>query len=182
MDEARYRFFVAVSLIRPFKLSYLGSFILCRQFSSYLDSCQAFTASTPVCRRSGTAPTRPRYTLTPSTRNKSFNTWGQIEIGSTRTLNSQVGGYAGVLTTEDGSLLIKAALPPEREIYQKLLYDPALEALRPFTVNFLGTLKLKGEVDQSNPITANGVIAIKPIDEHKDEFLSRNYNASDSTL
>ena len=68
----------------------------------------------------------------------------------------------------------KSGLTREREIYQKLLYDPALEALRPFTVNFLGTLELKGEVDQSNPITANGVIAIKPIDEHKDEFSSRS--------
>ena len=92
-----------------------------------------------------------------------------MDIGSTRTLNSQVGGHAGVLTTENGSLLIKAALPREVEIYQKLLYDPALEALRPFTINFLGTLKLEGKVDQSNPITANGGIAIKPTDDHKDE-------------
>ncbi|EDR10794.1 uncharacterized protein LACBIDRAFT_315595 [Laccaria bicolor S238N-H82] len=78
-----------------------------------------------------------------------------MEIGPTRTLNSQVGGHAGVLTTEDGSLLIKAALPRELEIYQKLQYDPALEALRPFTADFLGTLELEGEVDQSNPITPN---------------------------
>ena len=91
-----------------------------------------------------------------------------MEIGPTRTLNSQVGGHAGVLTTEGGSL-IKAALPRELEIYQKLLYDPALEGLRPFTVNFLGNLKLEGQVDQSNRITANGRIAIKPIDDHKDE-------------
>ena len=92
-----------------------------------------------------------------------------MEIGPTRTLNSQVGGHAGVLTTEDGSLLIKASLPRELEIYQKLLCDPALEALRRFTVNFLGTLKLEGEVDKSNRITANGRIAIKPIDDHNDE-------------
>ena len=92
-----------------------------------------------------------------------------MEIGSTRTLNSQVGGHVGVLTTKDGSLLIKAALPRVLEIYQKSLYDPALEALRPFTANFLGTLKLEGEVDKSNPIRANGGIAIKPIEHHKDE-------------
>ena len=60
-----------------------------------------------------------------------------------------------------------AALPRELDIYQKLLYDPALEGLRPFTVNFLGILKLEGQVDQSNPITANGGIAIIPIDDHK---------------
>lgn len=97
-----------------------------------------------------------------------------MEIGPTRTLNSQVGGHAGVLTTEDGSLLIKAALPPELGIYQKLLYDPAFEALRPFTADFLGTLKLEGEVDQSNPITANGGIAIKPIDDHKESIVLEN--------
>lgn len=98
-----------------------------------------------------------------------INTWSRMEIGPTRTLNSQVGGHAGVLTTEDGSLLIKPALPRELDIYQKLRYDPLLEALWPFTVNFLGTLKLEGEVDQSNPTTANGGIAFKPIDDHKDE-------------
>jgi 1D-myo-inositol-tetrakisphosphate 5-kinase/inositol-polyphosphate multikinase len=92
-----------------------------------------------------------------------------MEIGSTRTLNSQVGGHAGVLTTEDGSLLIKAALPRELDFYQKLQYNPVLEALRPFTAKFLGTLNLEGEVDQRNPITANGGIAIKPINDHKDE-------------
>lgn len=98
-----------------------------------------------------------------------------MEIGPTRTLNSQVGGHAGVLTTEDGSLLIKAALPPELGIYQKLLYDPAFEALRPFTADFLGTLKLEGEVDQSNPITANGGIAIKPTNDHKVHRLRECY-------
>ena len=41
-----------------------------------------------------------------------------MEIELTRTLNSQVGGHAGVLTTEDGSLLIKVALSRELEIYQ----------------------------------------------------------------
>lgn len=97
-----------------------------------------------------------------------------MEIGPTRTLNSQVGGHAGVLTTEDKSLLIKAALPRELEIYQKLQYDPALEALRPFTADFLGTLELEGEVDQSNPITANGGIAIKPIDDHKESIVLEN--------
>jgi hypothetical protein len=78
------------------------------------------------------------------------------------------------LTTEDGSLLRKAVLPRELEICQKLLYDPVLEALRPFIAKFLGTLKLEGEVDQSNPITANGGIGIKPIDDHKDECFPGN--------
>ncbi|EDR12176.1 uncharacterized protein LACBIDRAFT_246465 [Laccaria bicolor S238N-H82] len=94
-----------------------------------------------------------------------------MEIGPTRTLTPQVGGHVGVLTTENGSLLIKAALPRELEVYQKLLYDPVLEALRPFTATFLGTLKLEGEVDESNPITPDGGIAIKPTDDHKDDSI-----------
>ena len=76
---------------------------------------------------------------------------------------------AGGLTTEDGSLLIKAALPRELVICQKLLYVPLLEALRPFIVKFLGALQLEGEGDHSNPTTANSGIVIKPIDDHNDE-------------
>lgn len=97
-----------------------------------------------------------------------------MEIGPTRTLTPQVGGHVGVLTTENGSLLIKAALPRELEVYQKLLYDPVLEALRPFTATFLGTLKLEGEVDESNPITPDGGIAIKPTDDHKESIVLEN--------
>lgn len=77
----------------------------------------------------------------------------------TQALSSQVGGHAGVLTTDDGSLIIKPALPVELKFYQSLASDPNFEALRPFTPNFLGTLKLEGQVDQSKPSEEGIVLA-----------------------
>ncbi|PBK83186.1 SAICAR synthase-like protein [Armillaria gallica] len=65
-------------------------------------------------------------------------------------LASQVGGHAGVLTSEDGSLLIKSALPLEHQFYQILNSNPAFEPLRPFVPKFIGTLKLQGELDETN--------------------------------
>ncbi|KAK0185980.1 SAICAR synthase-like protein [Armillaria mellea] len=65
-------------------------------------------------------------------------------------LASQVGGHAGVLTSEDGSLLIKPALPLEHQFYQTLNTNPAFEPLRPFVPKFIGTLKLQGEIDETN--------------------------------
>ncbi|CAA7260949.1 unnamed protein product [Cyclocybe aegerita] len=70
-----------------------------------------------------------------------------MDTPTTQRLASQVGGHAGVMTTEDGSLLIKPALPRELHFYQALQQDPALEVLREFTPKFLGTLKLEGKVD-----------------------------------
>ncbi|KAF9055075.1 SAICAR synthase-like protein [Hymenopellis radicata] len=46
------------------------------------------------------------------------------EVTHTIPLASQVGGHAGVLTSEDGSLLIKPALPLEHKFYQYLTSDP----------------------------------------------------------
>ncbi|PPQ71698.1 hypothetical protein CVT24_007895 [Panaeolus cyanescens] len=65
---------------------------------------------------------------------------------ATQALATQVGGHAGVMTTEDGSLLIKPAIRAEAEFYQALQQDPALASLREFTPRFLGTLKLEGKV------------------------------------
>lgn len=78
-------------------------------------------------------------------------------------LASQVGGHAGVLTTEDGSLVIKPALPLELKFYQALLADPALAPLHPFTPRFLGTLKLEGQVDESAKDLTAG-ISVTPIE------------------
>jgi 1D-myo-inositol-tetrakisphosphate 5-kinase/inositol-polyphosphate multikinase len=61
------------------------------------------------------------------------------------TLTAQVGGHAGVLTSEDESLVIKPALPREIEFYQTAATHPAFEALRPFLPAFMGTLKVQGE-------------------------------------
>ncbi|KAG8925781.1 hypothetical protein FRC02_009432 [Tulasnella sp. 418] len=62
-------------------------------------------------------------------------------------LSSQVGGHAGVLASEDGSLVIKACLPAERDFYQILSSNPTLEGLRPHVPTFYGTLKLEGKVE-----------------------------------
>ncbi|KIY73075.1 SAICAR synthase-like protein [Cylindrobasidium torrendii FP15055 ss-10] len=63
-------------------------------------------------------------------------------------LASQVGGHAGVLTTEDGSLIIKPALPLEHKFYQSLTTDPAFATLRSYAPKFIGTLKLEGKAEQ----------------------------------
>ncbi|KAF9032920.1 hypothetical protein BJ165DRAFT_1417549 [Panaeolus papilionaceus] len=65
--------------------------------------------------------------------------------GAVQALATQVGGHAGVMTTEDGSLLIKPAIRSEVDFYQALQQDPALSSLREFTPHFLGTLKLEGQ-------------------------------------
>ena len=70
-----------------------------------------------------------------------------------------MGGHAGVLTTDDGSLIIKEALPLELEFYQTHVSSPAFEPLRPFLPKFYGTLKLEGEVDETNTDT----LVVKPL-------------------
>ncbi|EKM56120.1 uncharacterized protein PHACADRAFT_145233 [Phanerochaete carnosa HHB-10118-sp] len=63
-------------------------------------------------------------------------------------LKSQVGGHPGVMTSEDGSLVIKPALPVEVAFYQAVLADPSLESIRPYVPRFFGTLRLEGQVDE----------------------------------
>lgn len=86
-----------------------------------------------------------------------------MEVTSTIPLASQVGGHAGVLTSEDGSLIIKPALPLEHKFYQSLTSDAAFASLRPFTPKFYGTLKLEGKATEGEagvevaPVTVEGV-------------------------
>lgn len=75
-------------------------------------------------------------------------------------LSSQVAGHPGVLTTEDGSLIIKPALPLELEFYKKYSSHPSFEPLRPFLPKFFGTLKLEGTLDETKPES----LTIKPIE------------------
>jgi inositol-polyphosphate multikinase len=88
-------------------------------------------------------------------------------------LSAQVGGHPGVLTSEDGALLIKPAIPTEVQFYQAVLSEPVLEPLRPYVPQFLGTLRLEGEVDEAR--SKDGAIAVTPEsakavkDEQKDE-------------
>ncbi|KAK0210148.1 SAICAR synthase-like protein [Desarmillaria ectypa] len=92
---------------------------------------------------------------------------------STIPLTSQVGGHAGVLTSEDGSLLIKPALLLEHQFYQTLNTNPAFDTLRPFIPKFLGTLKLQGEIDEANRgLELGSGIAVKQLPEgHQKESL-----------
>jgi len=69
----------------------------------------------------------------------------------TQALNSQVGGHAGVMVTEDGSLLIKPALHHELEFYQAIQQDPKLALLREYTPKFLGMLKFEGTLADLAP-------------------------------
>ena len=86
-------------------------------------------------------------------------------------LESQVGGHAGVSTTENGSLLIKPALPTELAFYQRLQQDGGLEDLRAFTPTFLGTLKLMGKVDEAGSAISEYIVVESVASEEKDESL-----------
>lgn len=74
-----------------------------------------------------------------------------------------------MLTTEDGSLLIKPALKQELAFYQRLQSDSseAITAIRKFTAKFLGTLTLEGEAAGS---AEDGNLQVTPIGERKDEY------------
>lgn len=65
-------------------------------------------------------------------------------------LAPQVGGHAGVSTSEDGSLLIKPAMAREVRFYEHLNSDPVFAPLRPHIPKFYGTLRFEGKVDDGN--------------------------------
>ena len=65
-------------------------------------------------------------------------------------LASQVGGHAGVSTSEDGSLLIKPALPREVSFYEHLRSNSVFASLKPYVPKFYGTLRLQGKVESGN--------------------------------
>jgi len=73
-----------------------------------------------------------------------------MDVDKVVPLASQVGGHAGVSTSEDGSLLIKPALTREVSFYQHLTSDPAFASLRPYIPRFYGTLSLQGKVEDGN--------------------------------
>ena len=76
-----------------------------------------------------------------------------------------------MMTTEDGSLLIKPALPLEVAFYQTVLQDQALAALRPFVPKFYGTLKLAGVVEPSADGEAAAKISTDGVEDEKDTCL-----------
>ena len=84
----------------------------------------------------------------------------QSTLASASVLASQVGGHSGVMASEDGSLLMKPALPLELAFYQtELTRNPGLQALRPFVPKFYGTLRLEGQVAEG------GIMEVKPVPE-----------------
>ncbi|KAJ8508187.1 hypothetical protein ONZ45_g9532 [Pleurotus djamor] len=74
-----------------------------------------------------------------------MTTSAELPSASHIPLASQVGGHSGVQTTEDGSLLIKPALPLELRFYQSSIQDPDFAPLRHFVPKFYGTLSLQGK-------------------------------------
>ena len=63
-------------------------------------------------------------------------------------LSSRVGGHQGLLTSDDDSLIIKPTLPLEIAFYQRINGDAAFSPLQAFVPNFIGTLRLEGELIQ----------------------------------
>ena len=86
-------------------------------------------------------------------------------------LESQVGGHVGVSTTEDGSLLIKPAVPTEVAFYQQLQRDSNLEDLRAFTPTFLGTLELMGKVNEASSAVSESIVVEPIASEEKDKLV-----------
>ena len=88
-------------------------------------------------------------------------------------LTTQVGGHPGVSSTEDGSLLIKPALPTEVAFYHTLGEDPRLAGLKDFVSDFFGTLKLEGRVEnESAGLDANAIKPVEGVPENeKDECI-----------
>lgn len=70
----------------------------------------------------------------------------QAMDANTKRFTAQVGGHAGVSTSEDGSLLIKPTLPHEISFYERLASDPVFASLRPHVPKFYGTLRFEGRV------------------------------------
>ena len=88
-----------------------------------------------------------------------------------RPLESQVGGHAGVSTSENGALLIKPAVPTELEFYRRLQQDNNLEDLRAFTPTFLGTLELIGRFDEARSAVSESIVVEPVVTEEKDKYL-----------
>ncbi|KAG2148765.1 hypothetical protein DEU56DRAFT_79618 [Suillus clintonianus] len=90
-------------------------------------------------------------------------------LSATRPLAAQVGGHAGVETTEDGSLLLKPALPREIEFYQQIAAagdHDELSKLRKWIPKFLGVLKLEGQLKDSNGAGNGGDEKVEVVPVH----------------
>jgi len=80
-----------------------------------------------------------------------------IDADHIHTLDSQVGGHAGVMTTEDGLLIIKPCLPKELEFYNQLAVNEPFAPLRPFIPKMYGTLKQMDSADGAAALASGGL-------------------------
>ena len=111
---------------------------------------------------------------------------GEMKSGAVP-LSSQVGGHAGVLSSEDGSLIIKPCLHNELDFYTSISASQAaigvgiesdpedivtndhskiaspFEALAPWVPRFYGTLKLEGKIENYETADREAAPVIKPI-------------------
>lgn len=93
-------------------------------------------------------------------------------------LKSQVGGHPGVLSSQDGSLIIKPCLHPELEFYQEIASNPALKHLKPIVPRFYGTLQLHGQL--KTPEGASEPVAVVPVHDEvqKESIVLENISHS----
>lgn len=146
----------------------------------------------PKTRSAGTTPkmSEPDSSSAPASSHK--HTHDPVDATGTsgsaaHTLDSQVGGHAGVLSSEDGALVIKPTLHLEKQFYDELAassplaveiasigesHVPALspfEALRPWVPKYYGTLKLEGRAKTSGE-SGETIVEDIPEVKNKDEY------------
>ncbi|KZT11162.1 SAICAR synthase-like protein [Laetiporus sulphureus 93-53] len=110
---------------------------------------------------------RPPSTFSPGDTSPTSHVFLIAMLSSTLSMSllpSQVGGHPGILTTEDGSLIIKSALPNEISFYQTVAVDPGFQPLRDFVPQFYGTLRLEGQIDPD--ADGNDLGSVKPVEEN----------------
>ncbi|KAH6899193.1 inositol polyphosphate multikinase [Coprinopsis sp. MPI-PUGE-AT-0042] len=96
-------------------------------------------------------------------------------------LGSQVRGHPGVMTTEDGSLLIKPATPGELAFYETLKAAtkkayPNLVKLRDYTPEYLGTFRLEGQFEPGSE--QSGVRRIQLVGTRSVSLVMKNLSYS----
>ena len=97
-------------------------------------------------------------------------------------LASQVGGHAGVSTSEDGSQLYKPALVHEVEFYEHLNSNSVFASLKPYIPKFYGVLKYQGKLEDGklevdHPAPGGGKDKCLSLETRRKSFayLSRQY-------
>lgn len=92
------------------------------------------------------------------------------------TLAARVGGHAGVLASDDESLIIKPALALELAFYQHVATAPEFAPLRNWIPAFMGTLKLHGKQEGTSREGAPIIAPLAPEAEgvEKDHVVLEN--------